>query len=178
LTFPSNESQGPGSTPATYPGKLDDAGMLSEVSYSEGSDVGYRYFEKYHQRPLFPFGFGLSYTSFHWTDLHVAPDADGAATVTATVVNSGHRQGSDTVQVYVVAPDVGDTRSPKQLKGVAKVDLPAQASRTIQIKLAADAFAGWSTADHAWRVAPGHWQVLIGRSSEDIVYRQTMPIRP
>jgi beta-glucosidase len=175
LTFPSNESQGPGATAATYPGTLDDAGMLSEVSYSEGSDVGYRYFEKYHQRPLFPFGFGLSYTSFHWSELHVAPDADGGATVTASVQNIGHRAGTDTIEVYLAAPDVGGARSPKQLKGFAKVDLPAQASRTIQIKLAADAFAGWSTPEHAWRVTPGHWQVLIGRSSEDIVYRQTMP---
>jgi beta-glucosidase len=82
------------------------------------------------------------------------------------------------MEVYVVAPDVGEMRSPKQLKGFAKVDLPAQASRTIQIKLAADAFARWSTAEHAWRIAPGHWQVLIGRSSEDIVYRRTLPIPP
>ena len=176
LTFPADESQGPGATPETYPGQLDQAGMLATVSYSEGSDVGYRYFEQHHQRPLYPFGFGLSYTAFRWTQMHVARDAGGAATVTATLQNVGRRPGTDTVEVYVIAPSERGTQNPKQLNGLANANLAVGASRTLQIKLDADAFSRWDPTDHAWRKIPGQWRIMIGRSSDDIVYRQTLQI--
>jgi beta-glucosidase len=174
LTFPASESQGPGSTPAAYPGLLDDAGMLATVSYSEGSNVGYRYFEKQDQHPLFPFGFGLSYTSFKWTGMRINADPDGGATVTATIENVGRRRGSDTVEAYAVMPDESYGEPTKQLKGFAKVNLPAGARQTVHIKIAADEFTFWSETDHAWRIATGRWRILIGHSSADIVYRQSL----
>jgi beta-glucosidase len=174
LTFPARESQGPGSTLATYPGVLDDAGMLASVNYSEGSNVGYRYFEERRQQPLFPFGFGLSYTSFKWSGMRVNADSDGGATVTATVENGGRRQGRDTVEVYAVMPDEGHRAAPRQLKGVATVSLQAGESQTVHIKIGADEFTFWSETDHAWRTATGDWRILVGRSSADIVYRQSL----
>jgi beta-glucosidase len=174
LTFPASESQGPGSTPATYPGLLDDAGMLASVDYSEGINIGYRYFEKQGQQPLFPFGFGLSYTSFKWSGMHISTDTDGGATIIASVENVGHRRGRDTVEVYAVTPDEGHGEAPKQLKGFATVDLQAGASQSVHIKIGADEFSRWSQSDHAWHTATGNWQILIGRSSADIVYRQSL----
>jgi beta-glucosidase len=172
LTFPASESQGPGSTPATYPGLRDDAGMLSTVNYSEGSHVGYRYFEEHSQQPLFPFGFGLSYTSFKWSGTRINAEPDGGATVTTTVENIGSRRGRDTVEVYLVMPNPGHGEVPKQLKGFATVELQAGASQTIHIKIGADELARWSETDHAWQQATGNCRMLVGRSSEDIVYRQ------
>jgi len=173
LTFPADESQGPGNTQATYPGVVDETGALADVTFSEGSDVGYRYFERQHQRPLFPFGFGLSYTAFKWTDMRIQADDDGGATVTATVRNIGPRRGSDTLQVYARLTTAG---APIQLKGFAKAELAAGASQIIRMKLAATAFMYWSEPQHGWRTAAGEWQVLLGRNSRDLVYRQRLTI--
>jgi beta-glucosidase len=173
LTFPADESQGPGNTQATYPGLVDQAGALSNVTFSEGSEVGYRYFETKHQRPLFPFGFGLSYTTIKWTDMRIEADDDGGATVTATVKNIGPRRGSETLQVYATLPAGG---GPEQLKGFAKAELAAGASQIMRIKLAASAFMYWSEPQHGWRTAPGEWQVVLGHNSRDIVYRQRLNI--
>jgi beta-glucosidase len=174
LTFPSSESQGPGSTPATYPGSVDGAGMLATVNYSEGSNVGHRYFESHKQQPLFPFGFGLSYTSFKWSGMRVRAEADGGATVTTTVENIGARRGHDTVEVYALMPDENLRQPVKQLKGFATVELQPGEGRTVQIKLSAAEFKRWSQTEHAWRTATGNWQIMIGRSSSDIVYRQSL----
>jgi beta-glucosidase len=169
LTFPENETQGPGTTQATYPGIEDDAGTLDTVDFAEGSSVGYRFLAQHHQRPSFPFGFGLSYTSFRWSGFRVQADADGGAIVTAKVRNAGQRLGSDTVEVFAVMP-ASASGPPIQLKGFAKAQVAAGAEQTVRIKLDADAFAYWSESDHAWRTAPGTWRILVGRSSRDIVY--------
>lgn len=174
LTFPASESQGPGSTPATYPGLLDEAGRLGTVSYSEGSNVGYRYFEQERQHPLFPFGFGLSYTSFKWSGMHISPDADGGVTVTVNVENIGSRRGRDTIEVYGVMPNAALGQSPRRLMGFATVDLTAGGSQATSIKLSASELTFWSEKDHAWRKATGGWRILVGRSSADIVYSQSL----
>jgi beta-glucosidase len=174
LTFPSSESQGPGSTPDGYPGLLDNAGMLATVNYSEGINVGYRYFEKQSQQPLFAFGFGLSYTTFKWSGMRIRANTDGDATVDATVENVGRRRGRETVEVYAVMPGQDVKESTRRLEGFATVELQAGESQTVQIKISADEFKRWSETDHAWRTAAGNWQILVGRSSSDIVYRQSL----
>jgi beta-glucosidase len=175
VTFPAEESQGPGTTPATYPGVVDDAGMIEAVCFAEGIDVGYRFYARHRQRPLFAFGFGLSYTAFKWTGFRIDPDTDDGATVGVTVRNTGQRDGIDTIEVYAAMP-TGSADTAMQLKGFAKVSLGPGAVENVTVKLRADAFAYWNETDHAWRSAPGDWQIMIGRSSGDIVYRKDLAI--
>ena len=100
------------------------------MQYSEGVDVGYRWYDSQGLTPLFPFGYGLSYTSFSFSNLQVGPlTAGGAATVTATVTNTGTRAGADVAQLYVTDP-AASGEPPRQLEGFARVNLQPGASQT------------------------------------------------
>jgi beta-glucosidase len=158
-TFPASAGQGPGTTPVTYPG-IDD---ISQESFSEGIDVGYRYWEAHGQRPLFPFGFGLSYTRFRQQIVSARSDAAGVD-LRVRVSNTGPRAGADVVQVYVGDP--AQTGEPwRQLKGIAKVALAPGASRIVTVHLDPRSFAYWSDSAHTWRVLAGHYQVELGASA-------------
>ena len=112
VTFPASLSQVPASTTAQWPG------TGGTVQYSEGIDVGYRWYDSKNLTPLFPFGYGLSYTTFSFSNLHVgALTAGGAATVTATVTNTGSRSGADVAQLYVTDPSASG-QPPLQLGGL------------------------------------------------------------
>jgi beta-glucosidase len=146
-SFPVSENDLPTQSAAQYPG------VDGHVSYSEGLNVGYRWFDAKNIAPLFPFGHGLSYTTFGYSGLSVAKTADGAS-VRFRLSNTGGRAGAEVAQVYVAAP-AGSGEPPKQLKGFQKMFLSPGQSSTVTIPLGARAFARWDTTKHTWVVDKG-----------------------
>lgn len=162
-TFPRRAEDEPVNTPQQYPGVAENA------EYSEGVFVGYRHFDERGIAPLYPFGFGLSYTSFAVDDLRVTPDGEGAR-VSVAVRNTGPRAGAEVVQAYVGLPDprAGVDQPPKQLKGFAKVALRAGETRRVTLALDERAFSYWDTRTQGWRVAAGCQRIMVGTSSRDL----------
>jgi beta-glucosidase len=168
MSFPRNENDTPANTASTYPG------VNGTVHYSEGLKVGYRWYDAQNVSPLFPFGFGLSYTRFSFANLSVpaAPAADGTVTVSVDVKNTGSRAGADVVQVYVAAPTSAG-EPPKQLKGFAKVSLNPGETRRVSITLQDRAFSIWNGQ---WVTVPGKHTVLVGDSSRNLPLQATISI--
>ena len=158
---------------ADVPSTLNFPGDPGVVRYGEGVFIGYRAHDHLDQRVSFPFGFGLSYTTFDITDLAVTTSgtvADGTfgATVSATVTNTGDRDGSHVVQIYVGDEEAAVARPPRELKGFAKVRLAAGASERVTIDLDQRAFSYWSTLHRRWVVEPGVFTVSVGSHSRDL----------
>ena len=161
MTFPVNEQQGPGAFFLDYPGD----GMT--VNYTEGVLVGYRWYDAKDQEPLFPFGFGLSYTTFHYSDLQVEQKGREQVTVKVRVANSGRREGAEVVQLYLGSPAAAG-EPPKQLKGFEKILLKPGESKVVTLQLDKNNLAAWDSESHGWRVYPGTYSVMVGGSSRDI----------
>jgi beta-glucosidase len=168
VTFPADETQGPGRQRHEYPGAPDATGAIGDVAFSEDIFVGYRYWDKYGQKPLFPFGHGLSYTSFNMAPKAVVKRADGGANVDVTVRNTGQRAGSEVVQVYVGFPESAGA-PPKQLAGFGKVTLNPGEERTVRISLDRRAFQYWNEQAGGWKRDAGSYKVMIGRSAGEIL---------
>ena len=145
------------------PAKDNFAGAGRTVQYREGLYVGYRYYQTAGVPVAFPFGHGLSYTSFAYSDLTVS--ADG---VTLTVTNTGTREGAEIVQLYVAKPDARIFRPAQELKGFAKVHLQPGESQTVTIPLDDKAFRYWNTQTNRWEVEGGQYELRVGASSADI----------
>ena len=145
------------------PAKDNFAGAGRTVQYREGLYVGYRYYQTAGVPVAFPFGHGLSYTSFAYSDLKAS--ADG---VTLTVTNNGTREGAEIVQLYVAKPDAKIFRPAQELKGFAKVHLQPGESRTVVIPLDDKAFRYWNTQTNRWEVEGGQYELRVGASSADI----------
>ena len=148
---------------ADTPAKEHFGGDGPTVEYREGLYVGYRYYDTAGVPTAFPFGYGLSYTSFAYSDLKA--DEKG---VTLTVTNTGSCAGAEVVQLYVAKPDAKIFRPVKELKGFAKVQLEAGESKTVTIPLDDKAFRYWNVATDRWEVEGGSYQLLVGASSADI----------
>ena len=159
-TFPAAESQLPTNSVAQFPG-IDD-----QEAYSEGLLVGYRWYDAMHIAPLFPFGYGLSYTSFSLSDLSVR-NRSGGAQLNFTVRNDGKRAGAEVAQVYVGDP-ASTGEPPKQLEGYQKVFLDPGRSTRVTIDVSHRSFAYWSATANSWRVAPGCYSLMVGTSSANI----------
>jgi len=159
VTFPVAESEVPAHSPEQYPG------VNGTATYSEKLDVGYRWYDAKNEMPLFPFGFGLSYTTFKMSDLSVSDYSDKTGVrVGFDVTNTGQREGAEVAQVYVAAPqNAGEP--PKQLKGFAKVKLNPKQTRHVTIHLDARAFSIWNVSSHRWALAPGQHEIFVGTSS-------------
>jgi beta-glucosidase len=168
MTFPANEHQGPGVHFLDYPGD----GMT--VNYSEGVLVGYRWYDTRGQKPLFPFGYGLSYTTFQYYDLQVDNTLGGDAVIKMSVKNTGKREGADVVQLYLGFPEAAG-EPPKQLKGFEKVMLKPGESKVVTMKLDKDSFAAWDPEIHAWKVYAGSYTVMVGSSSRHIRLKSSFP---
>ena len=141
----------------------------NKVEYSEGVFVGYRHFDKSTAKPLFPFGYGLSYTSFAYKNLTIsAPSPDQEVTITFDVSNTGARPGADVAEVYVGDSHAPVARPVKELKGFAKVNLNPGETRNIMVKLDRRAFSYYDVSKHAWTVAPGSFDISVARSAADI----------
>ena len=145
------------------PAKDNFAGAGRTVQYREGLYVGYRYYQAAGVPVAFPFGHGLSYTSFAYSDLKAS--ADG---VTLTVTNNGTREGAEIVQLYVAKPDAKIFRPAQELKGFVKVHLQPGESQTVTIPLDDKAFRYWNTQSNRWEVEGGQYELRIGASSADI----------
>jgi beta-glucosidase len=172
----------------TFPHRLQDnssylnfPGDSQVVRYGEGLFIGYRGYDKCDQGVAFPFGFGLSYTSFAMSDLTVATDGSVEqgtlrATVTLTVTNTGTVDGAEVVQVYVEDVESSVARPVRELTGFAKVRLAAGASETVTIELGQRAFAFWSVRHHDWVVEAGDFVIAVGPHSRDLPLTETVAI--
>lgn len=152
---------------ADTPAYLDFPGEHGHVRYGEGLFVGYRWYDARELEVSFPFGHGLSYTTFAYTDASVTADASGL-TVRVTVTNTGDRDGAEVVQVYTSLPGSAVVRAPRELKGFSKVALAADESRGVEVHVRREDLAYWDTRVDAWVVESGAYVVEVGASSRDI----------
>jgi beta-glucosidase len=167
-----------GKLPQTFPVRLEDnpaylnfPGENGKVYYGEGLFVGYRYYEKKRIAPLFPFGFGLSYTSFDFDALRLSAQEispDDTLEVAIDVTNTGQRAGKEVVQVYVRDIISRLHRPNKELKAFAKVHLEPGECKMVTLTLARDALAYYDDLAHAWVAEAGEFEVLVGSSSQEI----------
>lgn len=144
------------------------------ISYGEGVFVGYRYYEKNGIRPLFPFGYGLSYTRFRYDGMKIERKGALLYTVRATITNTGPRDGAEVVELYVSPGQSKVPRPPKELKAFAKVNIPRGASAQVTMSLDDKSFRYFDPAASAWTVDPGTYEILLGSSSQDIRLRQQL----
>ncbi|MCW2930973.1 MAG: Beta-glucosidase [Actinomycetia bacterium] len=161
-TWPASESQLPTSS-------TDSWGNASTDMFSEGIDVGYRWYQANDVTPLYPFGYGLSYTTFKFSNEQVTPTGTPGGTgtqVTATVTNTGSRTGDEVAQLYVGDP-ASTGEPPKQLQGFQKVQLKPGQSTQVSFTLDASNLRYWDSSANAWAVAPGAYQLYVGDSSAD-----------
>ena len=147
-----------------------------KTPYTEGVFVGYRGFEAHKVAPQFPFGHGLSYTAFKYSDIDVVAQADGSAVVTLRVTDSGKREGDEIAEVYVAPPPSAVPRPPKELKGYARVSLGAGESKQVSVTLEPRAFAYWDDGGKQWKVEAGTYEILVGSSSADIRLRKKVQV--
>ncbi|HEX7411104.1 MAG TPA: glycoside hydrolase family 3 C-terminal domain-containing protein [Bacteroidales bacterium] len=151
-------------TPA-YKGYMDKS---LKVPYAEGIFVGYRYLEKNNLNPTFPFGYGLSYTTFSYSGLSVVKSDKGTYLVTLKIKNTGKAAGSEIVQLYIADDHSKISRPVKELKGFAKVTLEPAQEKEITMHLNSRSFAYYDVANKDWKVEPGNFVIMAGSSSTDI----------
>lgn len=167
-----------GRLPQTFPARLEDhpavanyPGVDGHVAYAEGVFVGYRHYDANGIAPLFPFGFGLGYTTFDMSGPTLAasePGRDATITVRVTVTNTGARRGREVVQAYVRDPQASVPRPPRELKGFAGITLDPGQSGDVVITLDRRALAWWDVQRRGWVAEAGDYVVEVGRSSRDI----------
>ncbi len=178
LTGKANPS---GKLAETFPLKLDDTpaqpypGGPATVEYRESIYVGYRYFDSAKMDVLFPFGHGLSYTTFTYRDLKLARVGE-IVTVSCKVKNTGSKAGKEVVQVYVSDVEASIFRPQKELKGFAKVELQPDEEKEISISLGERAFAFYDVASKGWVIEPGDFEIMVGSSSRDIRLRALLQL--
>ena len=191
-----------GRLPESFPVKLEDnpsylsyGGEGNRAVYTEGVFVGYRYYDRKKMEVLFPFGHGLSYTTFAYSDLRLScggrwitageaasekplkiKDTD-TLTVTVDVTNTGSMAGKEVIQLYVAAPPCEVFRPVRELKGFEKIALDPGEKRTVSFTLDRRAFAYWHNTLHDWYVEDGLYEIQIGRSSRDIVLSECVQVK-
>jgi beta-glucosidase len=167
-----------GKLPQTFPVRLEDnpaylnyPGENGKVHYGEGLFVGYRYYDKKHIAPLFPFGFGLSYTTFSYSSLRLSVQQiglDDTLQVSVDVTNTGEQAGKEVVQLYIRDVVASLQRPDKELKAFAKVHLEPGECKTVTLSLDRSALAYYDDLAHKWVAEAGEFEVLVGASSQDI----------
>ena len=177
-----------GKLPTTFPVRLQDnpayinyPGENGKVRYGEGIFVGYRYYDKKEIEPLFPFGHGLSYTTFQYSNLRLSAKSltpNELLKVRLDVTNSGKVTGKEVIQLYVRDVNATVARPPKELKAFAKVELAPKQTKTISFTLDREAFWFFDVAANTWNIEAGDFEILIGSSSRDIRLRETFVLLP
>lgn len=200
MTFGNSPVEAAYSTTAQFPGVfVKPPWWLKrprlEAQYTEDLQMGYRWYEANHVQPLFPFGFGLSYTTFAYSGLSVVPGVDAQTghsvlNVTYTITNTGSREGAEASQVYAALPAAANEPS-KRLVGFQKIDLMPGASQQVTVTVDPSAsnhplsywvpnndapVAGWGQG--TWTAAPGDYTIFVGTSSADTPLQQTMTLSP
>ena len=163
ITFYASEAQLPR---PVRPGNNSEMDQFT-LPYSEGAAVGYKWVDRNNLQPLFPFGHGLSYTSFDYGAVSAAPSPGGGLRVQFTLRNTGNREGRAVGQVYASSP-TGGWEAPRRLVGFAKVDLAPGAAQTVSVDVDPRLLATFDEAAHAWRIAPGTYTLTLGASSRDL----------
>src|SRR5271157_1758664 len=168
ITFPKKLADGPAHAkpPRTYPGDKEN-----NVYYEEGILVGYRWFDARGIEPLFPFGHGLSYTTFAYDNLQATPASvagDDSVKVTVDVTNTGTRAGAEIVQLYLQDVDASVERPPKELRGFQKLFLAPGEAQTAAFELSTRDLSFWDEVASGWKAEPGTFKILVGTSSRDI----------
>ena len=142
------------------------------MTYAEGIFVGYRYFDTKNVKVLFPFGHGLSYTTFAYSNIKITPNTlpgDGfVVDVSADIKNTGTREGAEVAQLYVSDKEASVQRPVKELKGFQRVVLKPGETKTVNFRLDKRAMAFYDVNKKGWVAEPGDFEVLIGSSSQDI----------
>jgi len=156
-----------------------DANAVAHVAYSEGIFVGYRGFDRSGVKPLFPFGFGLSYTTFGYANLKVAPAAGPGAPVVVSfdVTNTGQRAAAEVAQLYVADGHARVPRPVKELKGFARVELKPGETRSLSIALDRRAFSYYDVKKKQWTADPGDFTILVGGSSDSTPLKGTVRVK-
>ena len=154
------------------PAYLHFPGGHGQVRYGEGIYVGYRYYDTLEAAVAYPFGHGLSYTSFDYGGLSCRRTGANTFEVSFTITNTGERAGAEIAQLYVHPVAPGLDRPVHELKGFAKVSLAPGASATVTLTLDERAFAYWSPARSGWTVDPGSAEIQVGASSRDLRLRE------
>ena len=177
-----------GKLPTTFPVRLEDnpayinyPGENGKVRYGEGIYVGYRYYEKKNVEPLFPFGHGLSYTKFKYSNLRLSAKSitpNDTLKVKVDVANTGKVAGKEIVQLYV--RDVKSTfaRPEKELKSFAKVEIKPGKKKTVAFTLDREAFWYYDVVKNGWNIEAGEFEILVGASSRDIKQKQVVMLEP
>jgi len=180
-----------GKLPVTLPKRFEDSpafghypGENLRVDYAEGIYVGYRYFDTKNVEPAFPFGFGLSYTTFEYSDLKVVHRIEFAGAVktegdvvTLKVKNTGTRDGAEVVELYVHDGHSKIDRPAHELKGFKRVELKAGETKTVQFDVDRAALSYWSPEKKDWVAEPGTFEVQVGASSRDIRLKGTLELK-
>jgi beta-glucosidase len=173
LTFPRKADEIPTSTPQQWPG------VNGTSTYSEKLNVGYRWYDATGHQPLFPFGFGLSYTTFRLSHLVITPrrlnNSAGPIHGTVDVTNTGHRAGAEVVEAYISQPP-SNGEPPRQLCAFAKVFLNAGETRQARFTIAPRALSHYNTSAHRWTTSAGDYRILVGTSSRDLPLQSTVSI--
>ena len=170
----------------TFPVRIEDTpayinypGENNKVYYGERLFVGYRYYDKKEIKPLFPFGYGLSYTTFEYTNLLINKtemNAGETLDITVTIHNSGTRTGKEVVQLYVESLASQFIRPNKELKAFAKVELEPGESKDVHMTLEERDFQIYDDERQAWRIEGGEYNILIGSSCETIELRERVTV--
>jgi beta-glucosidase len=184
VTFPKRFEDSPAA--ADYPGPKHPGDVL-QVHYAEGIYVGYRYFDTKQVEPQFPFGFGLSYTTFAYSNLQIVPpisqekhlglNAEPLFTIHVDVKNIGSRTGAEVVQLYVHDGHSKIDRPAHELKGFARVELQPGETKTVDFAVDRAALSYWNPETKNWVAEPGEFEVQVGASSRDIRLKGTLNLR-
>ncbi|MFA6401839.1 MAG: glycoside hydrolase family 3 C-terminal domain-containing protein [Salinivirgaceae bacterium] len=178
-----------GKLPASFEVKFEDNPTFNsywdsdkdlKVSYSEGIFVGYRHYDQSEIKPRYPFGYGLSYTNFEYSNLQLAKntiESGETLTLTVDVKNTGAVSGSEVVQLYVSDLEAALPRPAKELKEFDKILLQPGETKTMTFELNKDAFSYYNPQQHAWVLEPGVFEILVGSSSTDIRQKATFAIQ-
>jgi len=187
-TFPKTEADLPRTTVAQPPKVKLDGPMTPErwaaglpafpVDYDEGLKVGYKWYDAEKKAVLFPFGFGLSYTTFGYSGLQVTPDSASGDTVkvTFTLANTGARAGAEIAEVYAALP-ADAQEPPKRLVGFAKVKLDAKQKQNVSVEVDRKYLSIWNEAKNDWTLVPGEYTFLVGGSSDKLPLKTTVKLQ-
>lgn len=159
-------------------GNYDETRKEKKIYYNEGIFTGYRGYDRKGIAPLFPFGFGLSYTQFRYDDLHVqiTNPKKQEVKVSFRITNTGRRAGAEIAQLYIRDVKSAEERPAKELKGFEKISLSPGESRIVEITLGHDAFRYFNSKKNAWVFEKGEFELLVGSSSRDILLQQTIKL--
>jgi beta-glucosidase len=167
-----------GKLPITFPKRWEDSpvyetypGTKELADYKEGIFVGYRHFDKHNIEPLFPFGYGLSYTTFEYSDLQISPIKvmqDDTVTVEVDIKNTGEVSGDEIVQLYIRDVEASVERESKSLRGFVRVSLDPGEKNTVTFKVKKTDLSFYGVKEKKWIAEPGGFEVLVGSSSRDI----------